>query len=379
MDRKRTRVGIPRRRLRVVDVINTDWSARELLHHRVRQVNETGHYTNEILCAGGEHLEWLRANGHTVHDVAVPRGASPRALWRAIGAARRIFRERGVDLVHVHGTTAWVVGAVAAKLEGIPVVAQVHGFHHHENMNGLVRRAVIFCERILCALADRLLYQNPADIDACRERRLAPNHKNRLIGNGVQLQDFPVLAPPDGDPPVILCVSRLEPVKNLPMLIEAARILHERGERFRVRIVGEGHLRPELERQVAEAGLGEVVELLGYRTDVPKLIAESDVCALVSLKEGLPRAIIEAGACARPIVATDVIGNRDAVADGETGFLVPLDDCEALANRLSRLIGDRGLRHYMGRTAREYAEFHFDEQLITELIVQNYDELLART
>jgi glycosyltransferase involved in cell wall biosynthesis len=108
------------------------------------------------------------------------------------------------------------------------------------------------------------------------------------------------------------------------------------------------------------------------------LIAESDVCALVSLKEGLPRAIIEAGACARPIVATDVIGNRDAVADGETGFLVPLGDCEALANRLSRLIGDRGLRHYMGRTAREYAEFHFDEQLITELIVQNYDELLAR-
>jgi glycosyltransferase involved in cell wall biosynthesis len=369
---------IPRRRLRVIDVINTDWSARELLHHRVRQVNETGRYTNEILCAGGEHMDWLRAHGHTVHDVAVPRGASPWALLRAIRTARHIFRERGVDLVHVHGTTAWLVGAVAAKLEGIPVVAQVHGFHHHENMSALVRRAVLLCERVLCSLSDRLLYQNPADIDECRHHRLAPNHKNRLIGNGVQLGDFPVLAPPDGDPPVILCVSRLEPVKNLPMLIEAARILHERNESFRVRIVGEGPQRAELERRVAEAGLGEVVELLGYRTDVPKLIAESDVCALVSLKEGLPRAIIEAGACARPVVATDVIGNRDAVADGETGFLVPLGDCEALADRLSRLIGDRGLRHYLGRTAREYAEFHFDEQLITELIVRNYDELLGQ-
>ena len=378
MKQTNDRAGIPRRRLRVVDVINTDWSARELLHHRVQQVNQTGRFTNEILCAGGEHLAELRANGHTIHDVAVPRNASPRALLRAIRVARRIFRERGVDLVHVHGTTAWMVGAVAAKLEGIPVVAQIHGFHHHENMNPLVRRAVLLCERILCSLSDRLLYQNPADIDSCRRHRLAPNYKNRLIGNGVQLDAFPVLAPPDGDPPVILCVSRLEPVKNLSMLIEAARILHERGERFLVRIAGEGELRAELEAQIAAAGLGEKVELLGYRNDVPKLIAQSDVCALVSLKEGLPRAIIEAGACARPVVATDVIGNRDAVADGETGFLVPLGDSEALANRLSRLIGNRGLRHYMGRTAREYAEFHFDEQLITELIVQNYDELLSR-
>lgn len=376
--KERAGVPIPRRRLRVVDVINTDWSARELLLQRVRQINETGRYTNEILCAGGQHLPELRAAGITVHDVPVPRTASPRALLQAIGAARRIFRERGIDLVHVHGTTAWVVGAVAARLEGIPVVAQVHGFHHHENMAGPIRSLVLLCERALCGLADRLLYQNPADIDSCRRHRLAPRHKNRLIGNGVQLDDFPVIAPPNGDPPVILCVSRLEPVKNLPMLIEAARILQERDVHFQLRIAGEGPQRAELEARVAAAGLGERVELLGYRTDVPKLIAEADVCTLVSVKEGLPRAIIEAGACARPVVATDVIGNRDAVADGETGFLVPLGDAEALAEKLSRLLADPGLRHYMGRTAREYAEFHFDEQLITELLVQNYDELLGQ-
>jgi glycosyltransferase involved in cell wall biosynthesis len=237
---------------------------------------------------------------------------------------------------------------------------------------------VLFCERILCALSDRLLYQNPADIESCHEHRLAPKQKNRLIGNGVQLDAFPVVAPPDGDPPVILCVSRLEPVKNLPLLIEAAGILKEHGQRFVVRIVGEGHLRGELESQIERQELAEVVELLGYRTDVPKLIAEADVCALVSLKEGLPRAIIEAGACARPVVATDVVGNRDAVAHGDTGFLVPLGDAQALAQRLAELIGNRRLRHYMGRTGREFAEAHFDERLITERIVQIYEEVLAK-
>lgn len=368
-----------RRRPRVVDVINTDWSARELLDHRVRQVNESGRYSNEILCAGSEHLEGLRAQGHTVHDVAVPRGVSPLGMWRAIRAAQRIFEERQIDIVHVHGTTAWVVGAVAAKLADVPVVvAQVHGFHHHDNMKPWVRRAVVLCERVLCNLADRLLYQNHSDIETCQRQRLAPNRKNRLIGNGVQLKSFPVLAPPNGDPAVVLCVSRLEPVKNLGMLIEAARILRDRGCRFVVRVVGEGHLRGELEAQVARAELGDRVELLGYRTDVPALTAAADVCALVSLKEGLPRAIIEAGACARPIVATDVVGNRDAVVHGETGFLVPLGDAEALADRLAQLIEGKQLRQRMGEAGRAHAETYFDEERITDRILDIYDDALAR-
>ena len=371
---------VPRRRHRVVDVINTDWSARELLDHRVRQVNDSGRFTNEILCAGGEHLAELRASGHTVHDVAVPRGASPLGLLRAIGATRRVFRGRGVDLVHLHGTTAWVVGAIAARLEGVPVVvAQVHGFHHHDNMSPIVRRAVLLCERLLCALTDRLLYQNEADIETCVRHRLAPNHKNRLIGNGVQLESFPVIEPPDGERAVVLCVSRLEPVKNLPLLIRAAGVLHKRGHRFLVRLVGDGPLKAELEALIAREGLTEVVELLGYRTDVPALTAAADICVLVSLKEGLPRAIIEAGASARPVVATDVVGNRDVVVDGETGFLVPLEDAEALADRLAQLIEDRELRRRMGRAARAYAEAHFDEQRITEHILEIYDDAIARS
>jgi glycosyltransferase involved in cell wall biosynthesis len=368
------------RKLRVVDVINTDWSARELLDHRVRQANESGRFENEILCAVSDHAEGLRASGHTVHPVGVPRDASLLGILRAIAAARRIFRQRRVDVVHVHGTTAWVVGAVAARLARVPlVVAQVHGFHHHDNMRPAVLRAVLLCERLLCALAHRLLYQNPADIEECRRRRLAPDHKNRLIGNGVQLGDFPVTDPPDNDPPRILCVSRLEPVKNLPLLIDAARILRDRGRSFLVQIVGQGDLRPQLEARVASHGLGDVVRFLGYRTDVPRLTADSDVCVLTSLKEGLPRAIIEAGACARPIVATDVIGSRDAVVDGETGFLVPLGDAEALADRVEQLLTDPTLRHRMGRASRVHAEANFDERCVTDRILDVYDDARSRS
>jgi len=366
------------RKLRVVDVINTDWSARELLDHRVRQANESGRFENEILCAVSDHAEGLRKGGHTLHAVPVPRDTSPLGMLRAIFSARRVFRRRRVDVVHVHGTTAWVVGAVAARLARVPlVVAQVHGFHHHENMRPAALRAVLFCERLLCALADRLLYQNPADIEECRRHRLAPDRKNRLIGNGVQLDAFEASPPPDGDPPVVLCVSRLEPVKNLPLLIEAARVLRDRGRRFVVQLVGQGELRPELESLVERYDLSEFVQFLGYRTDVPQLTAAADVCVLTSLKEGLPRAIIEAGACARPIVATDVIGSRDAVVDGETGFLVPLGDAEALADRLERLLADRELRHRMGRSSRAHAEASFDERRVTERILEVYEDALA--
>lgn len=357
-------------------MINTDKSAKELLDRRVAQVNSTGCYENAIYCGYGEYADVLRRRGHVIHRVDTPRGLSPLSLLVSTWKTFRLLRKHRYDIIHTHGSVIWFVGAMAALLARVPcVVHQVHGFHHHANMNSVRRWLYILWQRGLSLLVKKLLFQNKADVDECLRSRIAPARKLVLVGNGIQLDESNAQPQPCNDPPVILCVSRFEPVKNHGMVLDAARLLRDRGECFVLNLAGDGELIPECEAWVREHALTEKVRFLGYRDDVPSLTLEADVCVLVSIKEGLPRAIIEAAACGRPMVATDVVGNRNAIVDGVTGFLVPLNDAKALADQLQTLLHNPGLRKDVGERARAYARTHFDERKVTERIMEVYDQL----
>jgi len=146
-----------------------------------------------------------------------------------------------------------------------------------------------------------------------------------------------------------------------------------------LKLVGEGPLRERYERELAAAGLAGAVEFLGYRYDVPELTAAADVAVLTSVKEGIPRALMQAAAVGVPVVATDVKGTREVVANAQTGFLVPLDDAETLAERLGRLLDDAELRRQMGARAAQYAREHFDEEQVVQRLVRVYrNALFAR-
>jgi glycosyltransferase involved in cell wall biosynthesis len=363
----------------VLDLINTDKSAKELLEHRVTQVNATGRFANAILCGPGEYVDQLRARGLTVHVVDSPRGLSPAAVLRSIWRTFRLLRRERFDVVHTHGTVIGVIGRVAAWLARTPVVVhQVHGFHHHANMKATGRWMSIRVERVMAWLTDELLFQNPADIETCVASRIAPRRKLTLIGNGIQLDAYGNGTLPSNEPPIVLAVARFEPVKNHAMLLEAARRLKERGVVFVLQLAGDGETRSACEAQVREQGLTDVVRFLGYRDDIPALTAGADVCVLTSIKEGMPRAILEAAASGRPMVATDVVGNADALADGVAGYLVPLGDASALADRIAELLADPEKRRTIGRQARAHAEAHFDERTTTERIIEVYDRAGSR-
>lgn len=364
---------------RVLDFINTDECARELLSYRVAQVNEGDTYANDICCADGRYVASLRERGRTVHIMNTPRSLSPFRLIGAIVATFRLLRRERYDIIHTHTSVPGMVGRVAACLARTRfVVHQFHGFHHHDGMPTLKRRLFVSVERVLVWFADKVLFQNEKDRDECLRHRIAPRRKMVVIGNGVQLTRFRSLPEPDNDPPVLICVARLEPVKNHMMLLEAARILKDRGVPFVLNIVGGGELMPEYREWLRAHGLEPDVHLLGYRDDVAELITQANLCVLVSIKEGLPRAIIEAGASARAMVATDVIGNRDALVNGETGLLVPLDDSAALADAVQELLEDSDRRKAIGRQARAHAEQHFDERVVTERIIEVYDRGMDR-
>jgi glycosyltransferase involved in cell wall biosynthesis len=364
---------------RILDFINTDLAARELLEERVTQINRDPTYVNAICCGSGEHVDWLRARGHTVQVLDIPRGLSPVRLVAAIFRATRLFRREGYHVVHVHGCLVGVIGRVAGLLARTPhVVYQAHGYHHHDHMPKLTKWFFITVERILSPLAEKHLFQNASDVDETLRRRIAPRRKLVLVGNGIQLGRFETDRAPDTDPPVVLYVARMEAVKNHPMLFRAALSLRDRGLAFKIRLAGDGELRAEYERRVAAEGLSDHVEFLGYRTDVPDLIARASVCVLTSWLEGVPRAVIEAGAAGRAVVATDVVGTRSILEDGETGYLVPYDDANALADRLFQLLTDESLRTRMGQRARRIALERYDERVVVDRIKAVYGEVVAR-
>jgi glycosyltransferase involved in cell wall biosynthesis len=369
----------PNRKYRVLDITNTHECARELLDYRVAQLNATKRYDNAIYCSDGEFIELLRSKGHTVHVVENPRNLSPIKMSVCIWKTVSLLRKHRFDIIHTHSSVPGLFGRISGFLARTPIVIhQVHGYTHHENMNPVLKWSMILAERFLTLFADRILFQNQKDINECLRRKIAPLHKLVLIGNGVQLEQFQVNQASKQDTPSVLYAARFEPVKNHMMLLKASRILKDRDVRFVVQLAGDGYLRKQYEQWVREQGLENEVIFLGYRTDIPNLIANSDMCVLVSETEGVPRAVIEAAAAGKPIIATDVAGNRDSLVDGKTGFLVPLNDSEALADRIENLLSDSNLRSRIGQEARIYAEQNFNERKVTERIIEVYDEEIRK-
>ncbi len=176
---------------------------------------------------------------------------------------------------------------------------------------------------------------------------------------------------------VIGCVGRYRPVKDQALLVDAvARLVPDHPD-LRLVIVGEGELRPQLERQVADLGVGDRVRLHGNEADPRPMYGAFDVLAQASRSEGLPNVLLEAAAAGCPIVATDAGGSGEIVVDGRTGLLVPTRDVDALAAALRRMIDDRELRRRLGSEARAHVAESFGMDRFVREYGDLYEELAA--
>jgi glycosyltransferase involved in cell wall biosynthesis len=365
-------------RVRIVDVINLSSSADTLLRERVKSLRAKG-VDNRIVCIDGPYVKPLRAAGIPVDTFHLPRGLDPiRLVWSLIELTR-YFRRVKPDLVHTHCSVPGIVGRLAARLAGVPVVVHtVHGFAFHDGSRGLGTALAIAIERLAAGWTDVMLSQNREDMERAQQLGITPRRRLEYVGNGIALERFLAETPHRavGRPAVITCVARFEPVKNHELLFQAAELLKERGARFELRLVGGGEGRARAERRVAELGLAGHVRFLGYRDDIPALLAWSDIGVLTSLKEGIPRAAVEAMAAGLPMVATRVTGTREVVRDGDSGLLVDAGDAVALAEALAKLIDDPALRASMGARGREIVMAEFDETLIVRRLERIYRDSL---
>jgi glycosyltransferase involved in cell wall biosynthesis len=328
-------------------------------------------YEISVACApGGALIPMLARAG--VRVIAVPdlcRLPHPwrdlRALWHLL----RVMKEERFDIVHAHSTKAGLLGRLAARVAGVPVIVfTAHGWAFADGRPWWQRVVLALGERIGGRLATRIVCVSQHDRELAVRWRVASPARLVVIRNGLTLERrtagsagtlprTPAVRPG----PVICFVGRLAAPKDPLTLLEAFREI----SRGTLMIVGDGPLRGAVDDFVGRHALGRRVILTGARSDVPALLASADIFVLSSRWEGLPLAIIEAMMAGLPVVATRVGGVPELVVDGTTGLLVPPSNAAALAAALRRLLGDGELARRMGAAGRRKAlqEFSLDRML----------------
>jgi glycosyltransferase involved in cell wall biosynthesis len=266
------------------------------------------------------------------------------------------------DLVHAHTFKAGFLGRIAARLLGTPAIYTMHtwlfGTEALPRMYGLLGAP---CERIAAHCGSRLLTVSDAGAKIAHHHRVTGAEKVVTIHNGIP--DFPLRAMPGAaDAPVITMVARFTEAKEHALLLRAFATLPPGA---RLRLIGGGPLQAACKSLATELGIAERVDFLGDRDDVPQQLAASSIFVLATKFEMFSLSILEAMRAGLPVIVTDVGGNREAVIDGETGFLVPQGSIEALTLALLKLTQSAELRAAMGRAARRrfVQNFAFEHQL----------------
>jgi len=281
------------------------------------------------------------------------------------------------------------VGQLAA---GPVIVHTVHGFLFNENTRGLRRALALGAEKWTAAWSDHLLFQSREDYTWARERRLKRAEGLHLIGNGIDEERFDPLEYPgarlakrrelgfEPDDLVVGMVGRLVREKGYPEFFEMATrmaAVHP-GARFLVVGISEPDQSDALDAAalIDLHGLRGKCVVLDQRQDMPELYLTMDVAVLPSHREGIPRALMEASAMSRPVVATDIRGCREVVAEAETGFLFPVRDVDRFADAVGRLLGDQVAREQMGKAGRRRMLEGFTESATAARVADCYEQML---
>jgi glycosyltransferase involved in cell wall biosynthesis len=338
-----------------------------------------GPYDDRALAAGAglQYIGEPPRPDATVPERFVGRAAKTVRYLRAARAGR-------YDVIDAWLYPVDVMAVLARPITRTPVV--ITGRYNLRDFNPPMTRL----ERLLNAQANRMVDAVVANSDAvaadtkCSET-IEPR-KLRVIRNGVEpIEPLPAddvaarrHALGVGDQDILIgCIANLHPIKGHDLLIDAFAVLRREGLPVRLVIVGGGPLQPELQRRIDDQGLGDAAHLLGSVTDPKPILRIFDLVVQASRSEGLPNALLEAAAAARPLVATAAGGSGEVVIDGETGLLVPVDDVAAITGAMRRLATDPDLRQRLGAAARRHIDTVFTMERFVGEYAALYEELAA--
>lgn len=304
----------------------------------------------------------------------------------ALREGMRLYRflvAKRIEILHCHDLYSNVFAVPWARLARVPLVIASRRWIHPAS-----DRRLELANRIAYRLAHRVLGNSPAvaellrDGDGVAERRIlcVPNFVEERAYESPSASARSSFRKELGIPPtaeIVGCIARLVDVKDHSTLLRAVGLLAARRPALHVVLIGDGPCRHGLERLAGELGISARTHFAGMRPNLPNLHHFFDVSALASLNEGFPNSLVEAMAAARPVVATNVGGNSDAVRPS-TGMLVPPSDSNAFARALERMLADDDMRRRMGAAALRIARAEYHVDAVMSGLEATYVRLLER-
>ncbi len=329
------------------------------IHHQMLAMRARGHHLEAVCQPQAELAARLLDDGFAVHTLLMDGALN---YWRGLFRLQRLFRQLRPDILNTHSRRDTMLAGMAGRLARVPLIVRSRHLARRPNSlvsyTGIPHRVLTCSDHVRQQLLDRRV---PAGHVATVYSAVEPP----VVSRSGKLRSELGLA---DDAVIVGSVGVLRRPKGHHELIDAMQpLLHQR-TRVHLVIVGGGQpLFDQLQSHVADLGLTRQVHLLGERHDAPDLLADFDIFALATRQEALGRVFIEAAAAGLPVVATDVGGVSETLLPGESGFLVPLDDRQALATAIHQLVDDPALRQSMGQAGREF--YHESGRFTTQAMV----------
>ena len=304
-----------------------------------------------------------------VYNIEFQRSPLNKHNYNAYKKVKRLIQDEKYDLVHVHTPVASFLTRMACrKIPNLKILYTAHGFHFFKGSplkNWLMYYPI---ERLAARWTDVLITMNEEDYSIARKFKIRDGGSvYKVHGVGIDLNKFQpqtkekkrIMRKEYGfkeEDFILFYAAELNHNKHQDLLINVVNILKDRIPNIKLLLAGNGPLEGQYKRQVEQLNLGRYVDFLGYRDDIPSLLAMSDVVVASSRREGLPVNIMEAMATGLPIVATDVRGHRDLIINGENGYIVGLDDIEGFAKSIEYLYKYKELRNKFGKKGIEIVQ-----------------------
>lgn len=379
--------------MKIVLFANTEWYLYNFRRSLAEALRNAGHEVVLISPDGPYGQRLFNLGFRWVPAPMDRKSLNPLRELKLVLWLRRLIQEEKVDLIHNFTIKCAIYGSLAARLStreaGVPArVNAVAGMGYVFTSNQPKARMLRPVVRTLLKLAlggqnARLILQNPDDMALFENAQLIDTARVRLIpGSGVNCEKFtPALLRehPDSSQGLrVLLPARLLWDKGLAEYIEASRELKDQNRNIQFLLAGDpdpGNPAAVAETTVLSWVSEGLIQWLGHVDDMPALLSSVHVVVLPSYREGLPKGLIEAGACGLPLITTDVPGCREVVQDGVNGLLVRVKDSSALAHAIARLQDEPKLRSRLGAAARDKALAEFDERIVIRQTLRVYGEL----
>ena len=368
-------------------VVNEDWAFISHFYERAVAAKSAG-YNVGISAHLGDKRSILENAGFTLYPHDISRsGTNPLVEIRNLLAMVKVFRASKPDIIHLIALKPIVIGAIAARIYGkAQVVCAPIGmgylFSSSDRKARFLQPIIRFMlRRILNLRNTHVIIENDEDCSSLVSGKFVNEANIQVIkGAGVDLSSYQA-TPENLDTQVVTMFARVLRDKGVLDFVAAANIVHTQFPNAVFQLVGDcdpGNPTSFSEHVVRSWESAGSITWLGYRTDVPALLASSNIVCLPSYREGLPKTLIEACAAQRAIVATDVTGCREVVNHGSNGLLVPVRNPEKLAAAISQLLGDQVQRTTFAKNGRLRAENEFASPIVIEQTLAVYKKVMGK-